>query len=209
MVEFREEVRSYYKHYYDKNDEAHKIDHADDVCNNALDINERLNLKIDKKEIILAAYIHDIFTGEDRKLHNKLAHDYVLLNTDDIFLKELDQITRNRIAIAVYEHRSSLQIVNFSGELAELIATADKGRLILTEMICRSYKYHYREGKKVNEIYQSIVEHLHEKFGSNGYIEYPKLYMRAYGNDVRNLQKDVDRIDKYKVRDIIKEHCKE
>ena len=45
MKTLREEVRKFYKPYYRDGDEAHLIDHADDVCDLALKINQELTIE--------------------------------------------------------------------------------------------------------------------------------------------------------------------
>ena len=73
MNSFKQKVREFYKPFYDNGDKAHLIDHADDVCNLALEINRECSEKL----VILASYIHDIFNATDRKKHNILAFEYV------------------------------------------------------------------------------------------------------------------------------------
>jgi len=85
MKTFREEVRKFYEPYYRDGDEAHLIDHADDVCDLALKINQ----KYDEKLVILASYLHDLFNAKNRSIHNELAYEYVL-KAEDRFLKQLN-----------------------------------------------------------------------------------------------------------------------
>ncbi len=75
MKTFREEVRKFYEPYYRDGDEAHLIDHADDVCDLALKINQ----ECDEKLVILASYIHDLFNAQNRSIHNELAYEYLKL----------------------------------------------------------------------------------------------------------------------------------
>ena len=89
MKDFKQQVRSYYEPYYREGDEAHLIDHADQVCTLALKINKDL----DEKLIILASYIHDMYNAINRKIHNELAYEYVL-KIQDKFLKTLDEVLR-------------------------------------------------------------------------------------------------------------------
>ena len=65
MKTFKEKVRNFYKPYYRDGDEAHLIDHADDVCDLALEINQ----ECDEKLVILASYLHDLFNATNRSIH--------------------------------------------------------------------------------------------------------------------------------------------
>ena len=46
MKQFREEVREYYKPYYEKRDKDHQIDHVDSICDVALKINQGSDKKL-------------------------------------------------------------------------------------------------------------------------------------------------------------------
>ena len=54
MNSFKQKVREFYKPFYDNGDKARLIDHADDVCNLALEINRDCSEKL----VILASYTH-------------------------------------------------------------------------------------------------------------------------------------------------------
>ena len=48
MKKFKKEVRSYYEPYYRDGDEAHLIDHADQVCTLALKIQDKFLKTLDE-----------------------------------------------------------------------------------------------------------------------------------------------------------------
>lgn len=188
------ELTEYYKDSYENNDDAHGFYHIYEVCDEALKINEKLKLKLDESIIILTVFIHDMFTGIDRKNHHTLASNYVMKEyKKDKYLKELSKVDRYWISKAVLEHRASGNM-SFTSILSELIYTADKGLLDINDVIKRSYKYH--ENKDTDEvILKSVLTHLHEKFGTNGYMVYSDMYIRYYGKDVKKFQKEIDKID--------------
>ncbi len=202
MEKYINKVREYYKKYYDLNDEAHRIDHADQVCINALEIMERLDIFVNKQVIVLAAYIHDIKCNVNRKTHNILASKYVMDEWDqDMLLSEMSENQRMTISIAVLQHRSS-----YKGErtsiVSNIIATADMGPVDLTETIMRSYKYNSEVPDKEVRII-NVYNHLKEKFGTSGYRKYDKFYLDAYGDIVTEFNKEIDSITIDEVRDIV------
>ena len=191
-MSFRDSVREFYKPFYDEGDEAHKIDHADSVCNLALE----LNSSYDEKLIILAAYIHDIFNATDRKNHHKLAYEYTM-RADDKFLKELKKQDLELIAYAVLQHRGSFKGKFFS-LLSEIISGADRGLSNLKEVIIRSCKYN-----KGNA--QEVLEHIKDKYATNGYANYPPLIQKRFAKELSEFKKQCDKIE---LEDVIKV-CKE
>lgn len=188
------ELTEYYKHNYEKNDDAHGFYHIYEVCDEALKINEKLKLKLDENIIIITVFIHDMFTGIDRKNHHTLASKYVMKKyKKDKYLKELSNADRYWISKAVLEHRASGDM-SFTSALSELLYTADKGPLDLDDMIRRSYKYHKNDGT-TEVILDAILSHLHEKFGTNGYMVYSDMYIQYYGTEINNLKKEIDKVD--------------
>ena len=181
LLEFRDAVRSFYAPYYKDGDLAHQIDHADSVCDLALEINKECNPKL----VILAAYIHDIFNATDRKNHNKLAYNYVL-EAKDKFLKELNKEELLLVAHAVLEHRASFK-GEFYSKLSEIISSADRGKPDIKEIVIRSMKFNNGNAK-------DVYNHLQEKYSSNGYANYPKSYKNIFNKELKELQRAVDYI---------------
>ena len=180
-MNFKNSVRDYYAHFYNDGDEAHKIDHADDVCNLALKINKNL----DEKLIILASYIHDMFNATNRPTHNELAYAYVM-RADDKFLKMLTQKELKEVAHAVLEHRASFK-GEFYSELSELISSADRGEPDLEKVVVRSMKFNHGDA-------QDVYEHIKDKYGSKGYAKYPDVYVKIFKDELRLFQERADKI---------------
>ncbi len=188
FTNFRDEVRAFYKPFYDDGDEAHKIDHADLVCDLAL----RLNEGYDGKLVILASYIHDIFNATDRKNHHKLAYEYVL-RAEDKFLKELEKQELELVAYAVLQHRGSFKGEFFS-LLSEIISGADRGLSNLEEVIIRSYKYNNGDTKEV-------LAHIKDKYATGGYGNYPPLIQKKFAKELAEFKKQCDELT---LEDVIK-----
>lgn len=186
---FREEVREYYKTYYKNSDEAHLIDHADDVCNLALKINH----ECDEKLIILASYLHDMFNRENRSIHNELAYAYVL-KAEDSFLQELSPEALKEVAHAVLEHRASFKGEYYSA-LSEIISAADRGLPDFEFMVIRSMKFNHGNAKEV-------YKHISSKYGKNGYAKYPDVYQSILSEELARFKQLADDVTVEKIEKI-------
>ena len=191
MNYFKQSVREFYKPYYANSDEAHLIDHADNVCKLALEINK----ECDEKLIVLASYIHDMFNSTDRKKHNILAYEYVKSRSDK-FLKGLNDEELELVAHAVLEHRASFKGEFFS-KLSAIISSADRGRPNATQIVIRSMRYN-------NGNAQDVYEHMIYKYGSKGYAKYPSVYQEIFAKELEKFKKEVDNISVKKIMDIWK-----
>ncbi len=189
---FRDEVREYYKSYYENSDEAHLIDHPDSVCDLALKINK----EFDETLVILSAYIHDIFNKKDRKNHHKLAYEYVI-NSDDKYLKELSDQERKLIAHAVLEHRASFKGIYYS-KLSEIISSADRGLPDFKHVIKRSIKFN-------NNNIDDVYKHIKEKYTTDGYAVFPDAYREIFSDELQRFQKLADELTKEQIIQISKE----
>ena len=181
LLEFRESVRSFYSSYYKNGDLAHQIDHADSVCDLALEINK----DCDPKLVILASYIHDIFNAIDRKNHDKLAYEYVL-EANDEFLKELSKEELQLVAYAVLEHRAKFK-GNFYSQLSEIISSADRGKPDIKEKVIRSMLFN-------NGNAQNVYKHLKSKYGTNGYANFPQSHQKIFKKELEEFKSIVDSI---------------
>ena len=186
MESYREKVRAYYKSYYEEGDEAHLIDHADDVCDLALRINKTCNEKL----VILASYMHDMFNATNRATHNELAYAHAL-KAEDEFLQELSEKELSEkelleVAHALLEHRASFKGVFYS-PLSELLSSADRGLPDLDFIVVRSMKFN-----KENE--EGVHEHIKDKYGSHGYAKYPKVYQEMFREELMAFQKRADNL---------------
>jgi len=186
MVDFINEVREFYKPYYDKNDLAHSISHADDVCELAL----KMNRDCSKKLVVLSAYIHDIFNSIDRAKHHILAYEYVLKRSDK-YTKTLDEKSLLYVAHAVLEHRSSFK-GEFYSKLSEVISAADRGEPSLVPIIIRSMQFN-------NANADDVVYHIKDKYTKDGYAKFPKLYKEYFKDEFAKFQNDAKYITKEQV----------
>jgi len=185
MKNFRKKVRDYYKPYYENGDEAHLIEHADSVCDLALSINK----ECDEKLIILASYMHDMFNAINRAKHNELAYEYAL-KANDKFLKKLSKEELLKVAHALLEHRASFK-GDFYSPLSEIISSADRELPNLELIVIRCIKF--------NNNIESVHKHIKEKYGTNGYANYPKLYRKIFDKELNIFKKEIDNLSIEKI----------
>ncbi|MBZ4683407.1 MAG: hypothetical protein PWP46_80 [Fusobacteriaceae bacterium] len=110
---------------YFNNDDNHQYIHAIEVMNMALDINNIINLGINKSNIIIAAITHDAFKYKGKE-HPDYAYKFILDNAT-LIKKEykIENNDINLIAMACLQHHSHY-IQNFNSPLAELINLANR-----------------------------------------------------------------------------------
>lgn len=173
--------------------QSHGWDHIDGVVNKAIYFKNKYNIKVDYDEVILSALFHDIYNDENRKEHHELAAKWVEASIHPIF--NSDKEKKKRIANAIREHRASYT-GDYYSPLSELLATADREKPNLEDIIARMYKFQI--DKKLNlthkEILAEIVQHLKEKYSRTGYIQYTNMFMIEHKNDLTIMLETIDKI---------------
>lgn len=199
LIKYIEKVRSEFVVFYETNDSAHQIDHADAVAYNAVKILEWMRNKgfAVKSHItgmaIIAAYAHDVFSKTDlaiRKVHHEKAYEFVLqrgvgclesLNGDEL----LD------VALACREHRASWK-GEYSNLLSEIVASADRGKPNLDDYLYRAFQYGMDVyGHSLLTAPLRALFHINYKFGSNFTANVPTLWKEIYENEIIDLRKDL------------------
>ena len=196
----KEDVLSYYKDEIELNDKAHDLKHVVNVYSKMIDMNKTLNLNIDKKMIILAAFLHDLKCHVDRKKHCLLSANYVTdcwyaKDCKDPFIQQLTEKEAIVLSDAIIKHRASGNEVPGSG-LAGLLYAADKDVPLLEEIVLRSYEY----GSNC----EHVLKHLKEKFSSEGYLKYNIYYKLYYGViSIERMHNEISNLTVEKIRDIV------
>ena len=184
-------------------DGSHGLQHCEDVISRAIEYKQMYNMSnIEYDDIIAFGYIHDMYSETDRKNHHILAGEWIRKSMSPYF-KEMGKDRVEMLIKAIEEHRASSGLEVFSSEFSELMATADRGESIdIDSILNRCYKYtleHYKDElskysanprKKV--ILKKILNHMIEKFSRNGYIKYPKLFMRRNEKEIESVYKMID-----------------
>ena len=164
--------------HYDSFDAAHRRDHVSMVIKQSLEIAEHLDVDLNMVYVI-AAY-HDTGLCEGREHHHEVSARIIKAdeNLRHWFSEEQIQI----MADAAEDHRASA--TNAPRTIyGRIVAEAD--RFIDPETIVkRTIQYgldHYPELSKEQQ-YDRMMQHLHEKYGRNGYL---KLWFPESPNTAR------------------------
>jgi len=183
-------IRDYYKiNFYDHNDPAHQIDHADEVYKNALRYIDNNNIITDTDVVFFMCYTHDIFAGKNREMHHLLAFEYVR-NASDKYLKELSDAQLFLISEAVLKHRAS-STMNTRSLYDTILRIADKGVPNLNKIIKRSYEY-TRDKVPENQLENAVKKHIKEKYSRNGYAFNDSMYVNTYQEELEVFWNEVD-----------------
>ncbi len=204
LTEWQKEARNYYNEvFYKNNDDAHNLVHIDDVWNNAVNIISKQEdiCGVNMDVMFMCVYCHDLFAGSDRKIHHVLAANYVL-NNSDIFLSKFDKGMLSYIADAVFEHRASSKI-DPSNWYSRVLRTADKGVLVLKNVILRSVQYNITTLSDVYKIVENVRTHILEKMGRGGYLYNDEYYTNAYREELEELWCDIDNMIDDDIRKVV------
>jgi len=163
---------------YDKFDAAHRRDHVEMVIKQSLEIAQHLDVNPDMVYVI-AAY-HDTGLCEGREHHHEVSAR--IIKADENLRKWFTEEQIQIMADAAEDHRASAN--NEPRTIyGRIVAEAD--RFIDPETIVRrTIQYgldHYPELSKEQQ-YDRMMQHLHEKYGRNGYL---KLWFPESPNTAR------------------------
>lgn len=178
---------------YDKFDKAHQRDHVRMVISQSMALAAQMDVDADMVYVI-AAY-HDIGLCEGRERHHTVSAQMLL--ADETLLKWFSESQLQTMAEAVEDHRASSDHAPRS-LYGRIVAEAD--RFIDPETIVRrTIQYgldHYPELSKEQQ-YDRMMQHLHEKYGRNGYL---KLWFPESPNTERleKLRQMLDNEEKIK-----------
>lgn len=163
---------------YDHFDTAHRRDHATMVINQSMELASRLD--VDCNMVYAIAAYHDTGLCEGREHHHEVSAQIIL--ADAKLRRWFSEEQIGTMAEAAEDHRASVQHEPRS-IYGRILAEAD--RYIEPETIIRrTVQYglsHYPELNKEQQ-YRRTLEHLHEKYGRNGYL---KLWFAESPNAAR------------------------
>ena len=152
---------------YDHFDKAHQRDHVRMVIRQSMELAAQMEVDADMVYVI-AAY-HDVGLCEGRDRHHLVSAQ--MLMEDAVLRKWFTESQLQTMAEAVQDHRASSDHAPRS-IYGRIVAEAD--RFIDPETIVRrTVQYgleHYPELDKAGH-YERTVQHLHEKYGRDGYLK--------------------------------------
>ena len=178
----------------ENNDPAHRWDHIEEVARNGCWMAEQLGLQ--KEPFLLAALIHDMFSGTMRKEHHALAADWCEAMLS-YFLEDTpkQEWWRSIVRDMCYHHRASGRGC-YPHIYAEAFAAADRGPLNIERSVQRSWQHHPDA--------QRVVNHLHEKFNPRGgYAVNNDIHARLYREENAQFYCDLANLTPARVLEIV------
>ena len=165
---------------------SHGWNHIQDVLANARRMRRRELLR---KELAAIMY-HDssLMTG-GRDTHAEDSAEIARKELAGLFKKE----QLSDIVNAIAHHRASYEGAR-SSKLEDLVAAADRPVPDLDKQVARSWKYHEELGEPEDLRARNVASHLKEKYGHGGYAygNAPKLYLKTYGKELRDIMSKFD-----------------
>ena len=152
---------------YDHFDRAHQRDHVQMVIKQSMKLAKQLD--VDAEMVFTIAAYHDVGLCEGRERHHLVSAQMLLADTELNRWFTTSQL--QTMAEAVEDHRASSDHAPRS-LYGRIVAEAD--RFIEPDTIIqRTLQYgleHYPELDKRGH-YERMMQHLHEKYGRNGYLK--------------------------------------
>ncbi len=152
---------------YDHFDRAHQRDHVQMVIKQSMELAKKLD--VDAEMVFTIAAYHDVGLCEGRERHHLVSAQMLLADTELNRWFTTSQL--QTMAEAVEDHRASSDHAPRS-LYGRIVAEAD--RFIEPDTIIqRTLQYgleHYPELDKRGH-YERMMQHLHEKYGRNGYLK--------------------------------------
>ena len=171
---------------WELNDPAHRLSHFKSVQSCGVYINATLKLNYDVNLITMVAYFHDLFAWSRDNHHEMSA--FWIMTTDHPLVNWMDSTQRKLVSNACKEHRASYKGV-YSHEFSELMASADRGEPgNIEDMLIRAVQFRTSKGMGYKEAHEGALLHLKEKYGSNGYARYPRMYQETF-KDILDRQR--------------------
>jgi len=185
------EIEKVAKPYYDLNDPAHQWDHAVEVMAKALNIRSKMNIDVKEGDVIAAALLHDIAVHKGRDLHHVWGSD--ILSSEELkgWFRKLTidfNLSFVQILYAILEHRASYTEA-YTYELSRVIAVADRIQPDPDKLA--------RRMAQAFDTFEIAYNHMQHKFGRNGYVRNPQMFIDYYGPDViEQFQVEIDDVSK-------------
>jgi uncharacterized protein len=151
---------------YDAFDKAHQRGHAEMVINQSLQLAEQLG--VDENMAYAIAAYHDTGLTEGRELHHKVSAQ--IIRNDKRLRQWFTEEQIEVMADAAEDHRASNEQPPRT-IYGRIVAEAD--RFIDPEDIIRrtvQFGHDHYPTLSREEHYERMVQHLHEKYGRNGYL---------------------------------------
>lgn len=176
---------------YEMNDAAHQTDHFEDVYETGCAINGLLNLKYEKRLIMIVSYCHDMFSWS-RKNHHVLSSEFIRNTDHKLIFDLLTPLERITVGAACETHRASFR-GEFFDDFGQLMNSADRGMPLGAEqLITRAILYSKNKYPELEDHRARAIMHVKDKYGTNGYARYPTMYSLAFGDKLKTQKCEID-----------------
>ncbi len=185
----REELKNYIENEifksYEKNDDAHKLDHIMYVIDRSFMFASRVH-DINMEMVYVIAAYHDIGHYIDAENHEKVSGKMLL--EDKNLRKFFSEEEIKMMSEAVSDHRASSKNEPRS-IYGKIVSSADRNVLIEVPLK-RTYSYRKKHSPNLSldEIIEESRLHLLDKFGKNGYAT-TKMYFED--EDYKKFLEDI------------------
>jgi hypothetical protein len=178
-------VRDFLKPLWDINDRAHDINHADDVATRGEYFAIMCGITERGRELVgFSAYLHDVTLRRDgRERHHIGGAEFARTFQHQAFNVTPEE--RELVAQAIFEHRASHGERKFSSQIAEVLACSDISAPYYGEILARILE--------TAPTLEEAKKHMVEKFGRNGYLKYPNLYMLVYHKELEVFYTQIEK----------------
>lgn len=198
-----EEVFTYleerYKPYYEKNDEAHQLNHINSNIENTCRICHELDVVYNPYITTLTSFAHDMYSSTKRKLHHQEASRHVL-NKEDIIYHFLLNSELEEVANACNEHRASYK-GEYSSLFSEIYSVADRGDITVEDILTRTFQASLKRGAVFKELdihaedqysiedvaYVKTFLHVKNKWGKRGYVKSGVVFDKVHNSKIEEV----------------------
>ena len=175
---------------YDKNEQAHGIEHIKTVIDRSFELVEENNLDVNLDIVYVVASFHDIGHHIDAKNHEKVSAE--IMSKDKNLSKFFSEEELTIIKEAIEDHRSSAKEEPRS-VYGKIVSSADRNTSIETSLL-RTYIYgkEHHPDYTDEEVFNRAYNVLKEKFGEDGYAPFyfKDTKYENFLKEIRKLLKD-------------------
>lgn len=170
---------------YNKNEQAHGIEHINYVIRRSFELIEQNGLEVDNNLVYVIAAYHDIGHYIDPKKHEIVSAE--IMSKDEKLKQFFNEEDLTIIKHAIEDHRASSDHEPRS-IYGKIVSSADRNNTV-EQCLERSYYY----GKRLDpnatdkELYERAFKHLNLKFGVGGYAKF-FLKDKEYENFLENIR---------------------
>lgn len=155
---------------YQKNEEAHGIEHVQYVIGRSFELIKENSLDVDENMVYIIAAYHDIGDHIDRENHERVSAE--IMKKDLKLTQFFDETQLQIMKEAIEDHRASSKEEPRS-IYGKVVSSADRNSSI-EQCFKRSYFYgkEHTPNASEEELFEKAYEVMKKKFGKEGYAKF-------------------------------------